>query len=390
MNILLILHEELDHNSGAAGSVLKFGAEYEKLGHSVLYYSIDHLPKSLSTLAKKILFPWFVAAYINQLITSQTIDIVDASPGDLWVWNMIFHRFCAHPPLLVTRSHGLWNLEHFENLKEADRGQLNLSWRYFLYRGSFKRWEVAYSLRCTDLVYLLNHQEKQYITEQLHVPSDRAQVVANGIPEEFINLPFASTSASSDAVIRIAQVGTYVPRKGVQYSAPALNTILIQYPQVSVSFLGTQCPVSKTEAEIYEDFDPEVRDRVQVIPRFAHERLPELLKGHQIKLFTPISEGFGKALVEAMACGLAPVATAVAGPLEIVRDGYDAIVIPPRDRHSIEQALTRLINDRIYLDSLRCHAYETAQCYDWHLIAKQRLEGYVEAQQKLMKSQNTM
>ena len=383
MNILLIIHEELDQNSGAAGSTLKFGEEYRNFGHSVSYYSIDDLPKQLGNLAKEVLFPWYTAMHIQTLMQQSKIDIIDASPGDLWVWQILCHRFNRSSPLLVTRSHGLWNLEHFEILEEVARGQLKLSWRYFLYRGSFRRWEVAYSLRHTDLVYLLNHQEKQYVMEQLQVPDERIQVVANGIPDNFIDLPFEPTPESDHSIIRIAQVGTYIPRKGVRYSAPAINEILVQYPHVHVSLLGTQCPVSKSESEIHEDFSPEVRDRIQIVPRFAHEQLPTLLKGHHIKLFTPISEGFGKALVEAMACGLAPITTSVSGPLEIVQDGYDAIVIPARDRHAIEQAITRLIQDRSHLDSIRRHAYKTAQEYRWSVVAKRRLETYLSVPQKI-------
>jgi glycosyltransferase involved in cell wall biosynthesis len=77
------------------------------------------------------------------------------------------------------------------------------------------------------------------------------------------------------------------------------------------------------------------------------------------------------ALPEAMACGLAPVTTATPGAMEIVRDGHDAIMIPPRDSQAIEQALERLISDRPYLERLRRNAYATAQRYSWTRIARE-------------------
>ncbi|NEQ71143.1 MAG: glycosyltransferase family 4 protein, partial [Symploca sp. SIO2D2] len=138
----------------------------------------------------------------------------------------------------------------------------------------------------------------------------------------------------------------------------------------------TKCLECPDPAQVYEDFDPAVRDRIKVVPRFSHEKLPTLLKGHQIKLFPPLSEGFGKALVEAMACGLAPITTATSGPMEVVRDGHDAIVIPTRDSGAIEQALERLITNRPYLEQLRQNAYATAQRYSWSRIAQDRLGVY--------------
>jgi glycosyltransferase involved in cell wall biosynthesis len=80
-----------------------------------------------------------------------------------------------------------------------------------------------------------------------------------------------------------------------------------------------------------------------------------------------------------MACGLAPITTATPGPMRIVRDGHDAIIIPPRNSQAIEQALERLINDRPDLDRLRCNAYATAQNYSWTRIARETLTFYEEA-----------
>lgn len=373
MNILLTIHHELDPHSGAPGSVLKLGQAYQALGHQVHYYSFDNLPRWVPGRATGIVFPEFLAAHLAT--TCDRFDVVDASTGDAWVWGSVLRRFTQQRPILVTRSHGLEHTVHLDYLEEARQGTLHLSWKYPIYHGGFRLWEVATSLRCADLVLLLNHQDLKYVTDVLGVAPDRAHVSLNGIPDDFLNLPFEPLP---DDAISIAQIGTYIPRKGTRYSVPALNTILQRYPQVFVSLLGTGCP----EAEVYADFAAEVRDRVTVIPKFNHSRLPELLKGHQIKLFSPISEGFGKALVEAMACGLAPVTTAAPGPLEVVRDGHDAIVVPIRNQLAIEQALERLIGDRAYLQHLRHNAYATAQQYSWMQTAQQRLALYEAALDK--------
>ncbi len=379
MKISLIIHYELNVNSGAAGSTARLGQEYQKLGHQVQYYSMENLPGRIPNLAKRLIFPEFVAAYMGKLYRKQAVDVIDASPGDTWLGAKMLQIPKNKRPLLVTRSHGLQYLEHLEYLEEARRGNLRLSWKYPFYFGGLRLWEQAESLRNADLVYLLNHQEKKYVVEQLGVSSEQAHVFPNGIPEGFLNLSLEPLPEAEDSVIRIAQVSTYIPRKGIQYSVPALNKILTRYPQVEMSFLGTECLECPDVAQVYADFDPTVRDRIKVVPRYSHEKLPTLLKGHHIKLFPPLSEGFGKALVEAMACGLAPITTATPGPMEVVRDGHDAMVIPTRDSVAIEQALERLITDRPYLEQLRHNAYETAQRYSWSRIAQDRLSVYEEA-----------
>jgi glycosyltransferase involved in cell wall biosynthesis len=372
MKIILTIHHELDRNAGAPGVTWKLGQEYQKLGHEVQYYTFDNLPDKLSGRVKSIMFPGFVASQISALVKKQAVDVVDASTGDAWIWAKMRRSSRENSPLLVTRSHGLEHSMYLENLEEARRGNLHLSWKYPLYHGGFRLWEVATSIRYADLVLLLNHPDAEYVVEKLGVNSEQTRIVANGIPEEFLNLPFEPMPKGEDSAICIAQVGNYIVRKGIEYGAVALNGILARYPQVKVSFLGTGC----SEAEVHADFEPAVRDRIRVISRYSHEALPDLLRGHHIKLFPTLSDGFGLALIEAMACGLAPVTTTTPGPMEIVSDGHNGILVPSRDSQAIEQALERLITDRPYLEKLRRNAYATAQKYSWHRIARDNLTLY--------------
>ncbi|MGV0027593.1 glycosyltransferase family 4 protein [Phormidesmis priestleyi] len=375
MKTLFTCHYPFNPNAGAAGVTWRLGQEYQKLGHEVQYYSLDEVPKPIHRLLRFATFPAFVAHQISKL--ADEIDVVDASTGDAWIWATLLSKFHKRRPLLVARCHGLEHIEHLEYLEEARRGNLHLSWKYPLYRGSIRLWEAATSMRYADVVLLLNQRDRQHVIDRLGVHPDRAHIVANGIPDAYLRLPFEPTPAP-DQPIRIAQISSYIIRKGIQYGTPALNAILKRHPQVEVSMLGTECPAE----EVYADFDPSVRDRVTVVPYYHNNTLPELLKGHHIKLFPTISEGFGVALVEAMACGLAPITTATPGPLEIVQDGKDAIVVPCRDSHALEQSLEHLIQDRSLLDRLRRNAYTTAQHYSWSRIAQENLRYYQEAIEK--------
>jgi glycosyltransferase involved in cell wall biosynthesis len=382
MNIMLTIHHNLDPNAGAPGVTWKLGQEFQKLGHHVDYYSFDNLPSQLPEIVKSMVFPEFVANHLTKMTRTKPIDVVDASSGDAWIWAKL-RRNSGDRPLLVTRSHGLEHVMHLEILAEARQGNLDLSWKYPLYHGGLRLWEVAQSFRTCDLALLLNQYDADYAMHQLGVDSDRVQIVANGIPQRFLNLPFEPTPTDSpperldrqDGTLRIAQVGSYIPRKGIGYGVPALNQILQQHPQVIMSFVGTGCP----ESQVHADFDPVVRDRVKVTPHYDHELLPSLLQGHHIKLFPTLSEGFSLALPEAMACGLAPVTTATPGPMEIVRDRTNGILVAPRDTEAIVQALEQLIGDRSYLDRLRLSAYETAQNYSWQKIAATTLTIYEQA-----------
>jgi glycosyltransferase involved in cell wall biosynthesis len=221
------------------------------------------------------------------------------------------------------------------------------------------------------LVIFCNSTDREYAIERLGVAPARARVMPNGVPESFFAGPFEERGGS----IKIAQIGGYNTMKGVRYGAEALNRVLRRHPSVRMSFLGTGHPPE----DVLRDFDPAVHNQITVRPRFGRVELPTLLNGHQIKFFPTLSEGFGVALLEAMACGLAPVTTATPGPRDIVKDGSSGILVRPRDSHALEAALEKVIENPELRRRLRRAAYDTAREYGWDRIARRTLALYEEA-----------
>lgn len=68
-------------------------------------------------------------------------------------------------------------------------------------------------------------------------------------------------------------------------------------------------------------------------------------QSHVVCLPTSYGEGVPKVLIEAAACGRPIVATDVPGCREIVRDGENGILVPPRDADALSAAMKRLIED---------------------------------------------
>jgi glycosyltransferase involved in cell wall biosynthesis len=373
LKILLTVHHALEEDSGAPGATCRLASEYRRMGHIVEVYSLDDLPGFLPPRLKELLFPLFVARTIPRAQKTGSLNVVDASTGDAWLWGLR-RRGRRGNTLLVTRAHGLEHTAHLSRLEERRRGHLHLSWKYALYRGGLHLHEVACSLRRADLVLLLNGDDRTHAVERLGVDARRIRIVAHGLPDELVGLPLEPTPLEPGTRVRIAQIGTYDQHKGVRYSAAALDEILERHPEVSVSFLGTGCPRTR----VLDDFKPSLRPRIEVVPRYRRIELPALLAGHQIKLFPTLSEGFGLVLIEAMACGLVPVVTSTPGPLHIVRSEGDALVVPPRDSAGIVQAVHRLIADRQLLDRLRRNAHAAAQAYRWSAVAGETIAAYRE------------
>lgn len=80
---------------------------------------------------------------------------------------------------------------------------------------------------------------------------------------------------------------------------------------------------------------------------FLGERddVPELLAASDLLLLPSWREAFGRIAVEAMAMAVPVVATSEGGPAEIVTDGVDGVLAPPRDPQRWAEAIAPLLAD---------------------------------------------
>jgi glycosyltransferase involved in cell wall biosynthesis len=370
LSIILSIHHRLDPDSGAAGATLALGNAYSALGQDVAYLSFDDLPWRLPEPLGAVAYPHLATI---RLIGAgrRRFDVIDASTGDMWLWAAVSRP--SDRPLLVTTSHGLDHLFHERIVEHARRQNRRLSWRYPLYRGGWRLREVRRSLRAADLVFVLNDTEREYVIDRLGIDPERVALTANGLTPRFLDL--ARSANTSGARTSIACLGGYLEMKGVEYGARALTGVLETYPQLTASFFGTGVP----REEVLRRFPRRLHRRITTVERYRRDELPKLLDGHGILLFPSLSEGFGLALLEAMACGLAPVAAASDGAGQIVKSDHNGLLAAAADAQALRAALVRLLQDRVLLDRLQVEARRSAERYSWRRIAAERLDAYREA-----------
>ncbi|HEY1360241.1 MAG TPA: glycosyltransferase family 4 protein [Thermoleophilaceae bacterium] len=365
--VLLCLHHRLERDLGAPAVTLELGEALERAGCEVAFYSFDDAFRGGDGggVARQLRFPWHVAAHLAR--RAQAYDVVDASTGDAWVWASL-GRPRGSGTALVTRSHGLEHIAVEQTRRLAERGGPSLSWKYPLYHGGLRLWEVRRSLRLSDRCVLLNGPDRDYVRDRLGVPGHRLAVIPNGIAETFHETPAPSPV---EGPVRLAFVGGWSIRKGKETLVTAVAELERQGLDFSLTLLGTGVP----EPGVLGELPGELRSRISVVPAFANERLPELLVGHELLLFPSLSEGSSGALLEAMACGLAPVATAV-GAAEEILDDSSGVLVPPGDADAIAAAAGRLCRDRDALFEMRRQAQQTARRFRWEAVAMRTIELY--------------
>ncbi|WP_320534955.1 glycosyltransferase family 4 protein [Robbsia andropogonis] len=392
MKILMSIHHTLDKHAGAAGVTWKLAEAFREQGHEVDLFTFDSLGKHASRFGA-ILFPWHVLFHVMR---HPEYEVLDLSSGDGWIVNMLKRFGWRKHTVSVTRSHGLEHVVHEQFVENCKKGEQKKSWKYPIYHGGYRLWEVAMSFRHADAGLFLNQADREYAVTKLGVRRDRAILVENGVDTVFVQRAAAtltalqtkaavtstamhvdSAASSTDPAMKdvaprhIAFIGSNIFRKGITYFKAATLQVMQRYPDIRIAFIGTG---DKTGIDgILKDYPAALHARIAVIPRYQNHALPELLDGYGILGLTSISEGFSLVGVEAMASGLVPVCSRIPGPTEYISDERNGLLVEARNAAQLVAAFTRLIEDDALWQRLHLAALQTCERFSWQRIAVQQL-----------------
>ena len=238
-------------------------------------------------------------------------------------WGGILSKLAYGVPLIIT-THSL------EPLRPWKREQLAGGY-------DFSLWVEKTALEMADAIIAVSEGAKADVLKHFQVPEDRVHVIHNGIDlQEFRKVE------SHEALVRygvpvdqpyVLFVGRITRQKGIQYLIQALQYV---DPDIPVVLCAGAPDTPAIAAEIREAIDMVKMHRGQIY--WIQEMLdkPSLIEmySHAGVFCCPsIYEPFGIINLEAMACEVPIVATAVGGIPEVVVDEVTGLLVP-LDQHT--------------------------------------------------------
>lgn len=146
-------------------------------------------------------------------------------------------------------------------------------------------------------------------------------------------------------------VGEVIPRKGQWYLAQALPELTRRIPELRVLLVGRY---HRSERYVQQMRRLQVESGLFRKVRWLGRRtnVHQYMAAFDQLLVTSIEEPFGLVAVEGQLCGTPVIATRTGGLPEIVQDGRNGLLIPPRSPAAIVAAVERLYHERQLVESL--------------------------------------
>lgn len=239
-----------------------------------------------------------------------------------------------------------------------------------------------------DRVLVVSRTWQRSLAHELGVTAD---VVSNGVDvDRFAADPPPGVTAAlraragADGRFLVLTVGGIEPRKGTDHLFRALARLRRRWAEPPV--------LAMIGGHSFQDHTP-YRDRViasmaelgiefgrdvALLGTVPHDELVAWYHAADVFAFPSVNEGFGLAVLEAMAAGLPVVLTDLPVFAEYLRFGEDALAVAPGDDDGLVDALEAVARNDDVRATLRRRGRDVASRFDWDATAQQHIAIYEE------------
>jgi len=213
------------------------------------------------------------------------------------------------------------------------------------------RWRRRFLQRLLSLgthrLYAVADYLRRYYIRRVGISPGRIETIYNGVdvrrhapPSQIRRRAVRSQLGFSDDDVLIGSVGTLYWIKDPQTLLEAAVEVCSLHPRAIFLWIG--------DGRLRESLQARAERmglgrRVRYLGR--RDDVAEILAGLDIFVLPSIIEGLSYSLLEAMATGLPVVTTRVGGNPELIRDGREGLLVPPRRPRRLARALITLVDD---------------------------------------------
>jgi D-inositol-3-phosphate glycosyltransferase len=299
---------------------------------------------------------------------------VDIIHGNYWLSGVAGHRLKHHLDVpLVSTFHTLARVK-------AEGGDLEPAWR--------DRAE-AEVISCSDAICVSCPEEERQFRRLYGDPHGVIETVPPAVEHAFfapgdrrgarraIGLP-------SDRPV-VLFVGRIQPLKGPDVAVRSL-ALMHRRDALLVIVGGASGPDGDADLAATRALAAElgVADRVIFVPPKPHHLLSSYYRAADVVIVPSRSESFGLVALEAAACGVPVVASAVGGLLNVVHDGVTGVLVEGRHPERFARVLSQLIDDPACAVAMGAAAAVRARRFTWSFTAARLRRLYADLVEQRM------
>jgi D-inositol-3-phosphate glycosyltransferase len=237
-------------------------------------------------------------------------------------------------------------------------------------------------LGCTDAVCVSCENEDEQFRRLYGDPVGRTVVVSPGVEHAFFgpgDMAGARRAVGLPAGPLLLFVGRIQPLKGLDIAVETLARLSDERAKLVVVGGASGSEGSSEVARLSQLISQRgLEGRVLFVPPQPHHILSSFYRAADVVLVPSRSESFGLVALEAAACGVPVVASAVGGLLTLVDDASTGFLVPDRDPSRFAAHVDRLLASPAVAAEMGFEAHLKSRAYTWRSAGSAVLRTYEE------------
>ncbi len=199
------------------------------------------------------------------------------------------------------------------------------------------------------------------------------EIIPNGVDLHRFSVQAEPLPQFADGKLNILYLSRIEPRKGLKYLLYAIPRIRASYPNTRFIIASDGPQRARYERFVRQQGWPDV-----VFTGFVRsDELPRYYASCDLFCAPSTgSESQGVVLLEAMASSKPIVASNIEGYCDVIHDGDDGLLVPPRDSEALAGAICRLLGDANMRASMGAKGREHAGEFSWPRITSRIVDYY--------------
>mgnify|MGYP005847257897 CR=1 FL=1 len=177
----------------------------------------------------------------------------------------------------------------------------------------------------------------------------------------------------------ITSIGRLEYAKGFSFFLKAAKHILDRIKNIKFLIVGDG-PLKEELVKITEEM--RLKDNVVFTGYINRKDITKIYSITDVFVLSSLREDFGNVVIEAMASGIPVVATSAGGVPEIIKNGIDGLLVPPKNPEAIAAACIKLLKNKELYKRISTTAREKIRKY---FTITKHSEKIIEIYSKMMK-----
>lgn len=262
---------------------------------------------------------------LRKIIEDEKIDIIHARsrvPG--WISFWASRSGSAH---FITTAHGIYKNRFFSEV---------MGWGKFVIAPS--------------------RVVARHMRDKFGVPEDKISIISRWVDLDKFNFTDYKSRKESNYIVSIGRIS---PTKGYEHLIKGFRKVVRFNPYLKLKIVGS---ADKSKQRYLEHLKTLVSRfslnyNVEFVG-FTQNVEGVLAKARILVAPSVIEESFGRVVIEAFACGVPVVATAVGGFKEIIEDGKNGLLVESGDSSAISEGILRILEDSNFAEKIVKQARE--------------------------------